>query len=249
MAVSKIERGTLRRVEIDFLAAIVLFARDRGYSLVWLLTGEGRMRGGDRGVLEEIDDRELMIEIGRRRIGDTVHQYIEELQGVIAQRSIDVIESEKGPTGGEHLIGPEDLPADWPAHWVPIVNAVAAGDSFVDTLEADAGPPGWATEYVAVEAPPDRAIAVRVVGNSMLPRYASGDILVIDPAVAARPGQPAAIVYRADDGPYDTRALVKIWRPGRRYATLASENPEWKDLRIPLDHVKCAYAIWRHLRK
>ena len=130
---------------------------------------------------------------------------------------------------------------------MPIVNRVAAGEG-VDTVESEAGPPGWASEYVALDDPPAGAIAVRVVGDSMEPRYTSGDLLVVDPAVAASPGEPAVVIYEdPGGGDWSARAVVKIFQPARKWVHLQSLNSAAPDIQVAKSAIRRAYAVWRHL--
>jgi len=87
---------------------------------------------------------------------------------------------------------------------VPIINKVAAG--FPQEFTDLGYPVGIADEYVTVPLEMDdpNAFAVRMVGDSMEPRYHEGDIVIFSPAVQVRSGDDCfvrfAMVGRATDG-------------------------------------------------
>jgi transcriptional regulator with XRE-family HTH domain len=85
-------------------------------------------------------------------------------------------------SAGYQEIDREDLPADWQGRYVPVVGRLAAGGETTTTAEADQYAAGDAATFVVCHGAPVGAIAVRVAGESMLPTYRPGDILVADPS-------------------------------------------------------------------
>jgi phage repressor protein C with HTH and peptisase S24 domain len=80
---------------------------------------------------------------------------------------------------------------------VPVVNRVSAGypSDFTDL----AYPPRVASEFVACPGLADKqAFAARVTGDSMLPKYREGDIIIFSPAAAAHDGDDCFVCF--DDG-------------------------------------------------
>jgi SOS-response transcriptional repressor LexA len=79
-----------------------------------------------------------------------------------------------------------------------IINKVAAGypQEFTD-LDY---PPGVADEYVRAPDVTDRqAFAARVVGDSMLPKYREGDVVIFAPNTAARSGDDCFVRFAKDN--------------------------------------------------
>ncbi len=80
---------------------------------------------------------------------------------------------------------------------VPVINKVAAGypHHFTD-LDY---PPSVADEYIRCPDLHDpQAFAARVVGDSMAPRYAEGDVVVFSPAAEARSGDDCFVRFEGD---------------------------------------------------
>ena len=112
---------------------------------------------------------------------------------------------------------------------IPVINKVAAGypQEFTDL----GYPVGIADEYVA--APPElsdpNAFAVRVVGDSMEPKYHEGDIVIFSPAAQVRSGDDCfvrfAMTGRATDGEstfkrvfFDAQDAIRLQPLNERHA-------------------------------
>ncbi len=87
-----------------------------------------------------------------------------------------------------------------PGRLVPVINKVAAGyPSDFDDLDY---PVGIADDYVRCPDIHDpNAFAVRVVGDSMEPKYTEGDIVVFSPAADVRSGDDCFVRFSA---PHET---------------------------------------------
>jgi repressor LexA len=92
---------------------------------------------------------------------------------------------------------------------VPIINKVSAGypQEFTDL----GYPVGIADDYISV--PPEmsdpNAFAVRVVGDSMEPRYHEGDIVIFSPAAAVESGDDCFVRWAMAGGPSDGESTFK----------------------------------------
>jgi len=92
---------------------------------------------------------------------------------------------------------------------IPVINKVAAGypEEFTDL----GYPVGVADEYIA--APSDladpNAFAVRVVGESMEPRYHEGDYVVVSPAAEVSSGDDCFVRFRRGDEPGAAESTFK----------------------------------------
>ena len=92
---------------------------------------------------------------------------------------------------------------------IPVINKVAAGypQEFTDL----GYPVGIADEYVTVpaELSDPNAFAVRVVGDSMQPKYHEGDIVIFSPATAVRSGDDCFVRFAMSGGPSDGESTFK----------------------------------------
>jgi phage repressor protein C with HTH and peptisase S24 domain len=92
---------------------------------------------------------------------------------------------------------------------IPVINKVAAGYPREFT---DLGyPVGIADEYVTVpaELSDPNAFAVRVVGDSMEPRYHEGDIVIFSPAAKIESGDDCFVRFAMAGGPSDGETTFK----------------------------------------
>lgn len=126
-----------------------------------------------------------------------------------------------------------------PASPIPLIGfAQAGGGGFFD----DGGFPvgaGW-DQIRFPEVRDENAYALEVTGDSMLPLYREGDILVVSPNAGVRRGD--RVVARTVDGEVMAKILV------RRTAStieLASLNPEHSNLVLPLERIDwIARIVW-----
>ena len=92
---------------------------------------------------------------------------------------------------------------------IPIINKVAAGypQDFTD-LEY---PVGIADEYISVpaEMSDPNAFAVRVVGDSMEPKYHEGDVVVFMPSAPVESGDDCFVRFAVTGGPMDGESTFK----------------------------------------
>ena len=92
---------------------------------------------------------------------------------------------------------------------IPVINKVSAGypQDFTDL----GYPVGIADEYVSVpvELSDPNAFAVRVVGDSMEPRYHEGDIVVFSPAMEVASGDDVFVRFAMTGSPIDGHSTFK----------------------------------------
>ncbi len=126
-----------------------------------------------------------------------------------------------------------------PASPIPLIDfAQAGGGGFFD----DGGFPvgaGW-EQIRFPEVKDEHAYALEVSGDSMLPLYREGDILVVSPNSGVRRGD--RVVVRTLDGEVMAKVLV---RRTAKTVELASLNPEDTNLVLPLQRIDwMARIIW-----
>ena len=113
---------------------------------------------------------------------------------------------------------------------VPLISMVQAGN-FCESI--DLFQPGEAEEWIACPAShSDQSYALRVQGESMLPRFSEGEIIIVDPNVAhdagkfviARRNSDHKTTFKQlmkDDDDFYLKALNPDW--GDRYIRMAEE--------------------------
>ena len=92
---------------------------------------------------------------------------------------------------------------------VPVINQVAAGYPREFT---DLGyPVGIADDYVSVpaEMADPNAFAVRVVGDSMEPKYREGDVVIFSPGSVVRSGDDCFVRFAPGSGPGEDESTFK----------------------------------------
>ncbi|MEA3368261.1 MAG: S24 family peptidase, partial [Planctomycetota bacterium] len=96
-----------------------------------------------------------------------------------------------------------------PLRAVPIINKVAAGypQEFTDL----GYPVGIADDYVSVPADmaDPNAFAVRVVGDSMEPKYRQGDVVIFSPAASVHSGDDCFVRFAPGSGPGEDESTFK----------------------------------------
>lgn len=126
-----------------------------------------------------------------------------------------------------------------PRRTVPLIGFAQAGaGGFFDDAGFPAGQ-GW--EEIALPAGSrDGAYALQVQGDSMLPLYRDGDVLVVEPGASVRVGD--RVVVRTVDG--EVMAKVLAARTTRQ-VELRSLNPEHPDRTLTVSEVEwVARIVW-----
>jgi phage repressor protein C with HTH and peptisase S24 domain len=126
-----------------------------------------------------------------------------------------------------------------PISTVPLIGLAQAGaGGFFD----DGGFPtgaGW-DEIAFPEAPDPNAYALEISGDSMLPLYRDGDIIIVSPNASTRRGD--RVVLKTRDGEVLAKELK---RRTENIIELKSLNPDHPDRTIPVDKVAwLARIIW-----
>lgn len=123
---------------------------------------------------------------------------------------------------------------------VPLIGLTQAGSGRLFTDEGmPTGGPGW-DEIEFPDLGGDRAFALEVQGDSMLPLYRDGDVLIVAPTAGIRKGD--RVVVRLNSG----EVLAKeLRRRTARTVELASLNPDHEDRTVPFAEVAwMARVMW-----
>lgn len=113
---------------------------------------------------------------------------------------------------------------------VPLVSRIAAG---LWSPTWNPYEPGYSDSFLHTDQQiSDQAFALELDGSSMEPEFRSGDTVIIDPRVTARPGD--FVAAKIDD---HDEATFKKYRPrGGGVIELVPLNPDWPILVIDSDH-------------
>lgn len=264
--INRMEHGKNRGIDIAVLVGLATWCERHGLSAAWLMANEGPMLKTSISHsltlkwLGTAPIEELLTEHGRLvtdlqaveaqiKLANSPAQRRQWLEAMSPGDVSDLRAQAESPadTAGYIEVPGEDVrQPDWDRNYVPVINAVAAGEG-IETAIAEQYPAGRAESYVAYQGAPRGAMAVRVSGHSMEPDYRDGDMIILDPARSPRSGQPAVVVYTINGG--HRAAKLKIFRRRRGKIVLESINEAYAPIELAADQVAAAYAVHDHLRK
>lgn len=208
--------------------------------------------GADRGALSRLADWQATPAPIRRELA-ALHR-----RQAGAERLASILRGARGPSGGgldeayrrgelraliEQLSPPAErgpAPVALPLE-VPLINRVQAG---YPTEFTDLGYPARvADEYVRCPdlADPD-AFAARVVGDSMLPEYREGDIVIFSPGRDVRDGADCFARLAPDDETTFKRVYFERGPAGEELIRLQPLNPTYPPRTLEREGVLGLYA-------
>jgi phage repressor protein C with HTH and peptisase S24 domain len=130
-----------------------------------------------------------------------------------------------------------DEPNGGPTRRVPLLGFAQAGTGgFFDNSGFPTGT-GW-DEIRFPEIEDDNVYALEISGESMMPLYRDGDIILVSPSASVRKGD--RVVVRTQDGEVMAKILK---RRTARLIELASLNPTHPDLSYPVETVSSIQRI------
>jgi phage repressor protein C with HTH and peptisase S24 domain/transcriptional regulator with XRE-family HTH domain len=130
---------------------------------------------------------------------------------------------------------------------VPVINKVSAGypKDFTDLSY----PKGAADDYVSCPDVQDKdAFAARIHGDSMVPKYREGDIVIFSPALSPRDGDDCFV--RFDNG-HTTfkRVFFESGEGGASILRLQPRNEKYRPQAVPSEQVSGLYkAVYKYQR-
>ncbi|MBN1436317.1 MAG: helix-turn-helix domain-containing protein [Sedimentisphaerales bacterium] len=135
----------------------------------------------------------------------------------------------------------EEQPATEPTHLagklVPVINNVSAG--YPMDYDDKGYPPGGADDYVRCPDLHDpNAFAVRVVGDSMEPKYTEGNIVVFSPSREVRNGDDCFVRMT---NPHETTFKRVFFEPNGQIR-LQPRNHQYPPMFLPPDKIN---GLWR----
>jgi repressor LexA len=133
------------------------------------------------------------------------------------------------------------------ANAVPVINRVSAGypKDFTDLSY----PRGIADEYVSCPDLHDRdAFAARVHGDSMVPKYSQGDIVIFSPAAAPREGDDCFVRFKDGQTTFK-RVFFETGDNGASTLRLQPRNERYRAQIVPSEDATGLYrAVYRYQR-
>lgn len=127
-----------------------------------------------------------------------------------------------------------------PRATIPLVGLAQAG---AGRLFTEDGMPTGGAGWEEVEFPDlsgEKVFAIEVSGDSMLPLYRNGDVLIVSPTASVRKGD--RVVVRTNDGEVMAK---EVKRRTAKSVELLSLNPEHEDRVLPLrDLAWMARVMW-----
>ena len=130
---------------------------------------------------------------------------------------------------------------------VPVINRVSAGypKDFTDLSY----PRGVADDYVSCPDLNDRhAFAARVHGDSMIPKYRQGDIVIFSPALVPREGDDCFVRF-ADGQTTFKRVFFESGENGSPVLRLQPRNEKYRPQIVPSENITGLYrAVYRYQR-
>ena len=140
---------------------------------------------------------------------------------------------------GYREVSPEELVGDPAGRYLPVLGRIAAGPGF-DTSEADAYLPRSAATWLEYRGGPAGAFAIRIAGDSMMPHFRSGDMVIADPVRHVQSG--LACVRYLDEADNIVASLKMVRREGAAWV-LSSLSGAVRPIRVPAARMLTAYAV------
>lgn len=250
---SLVETGQRRAPGDALLERLELALMVSAGSLVEAARWERSLEAGGEVVRDRIEQleqdgalaRELraMLARGAGRGGETALDRLfrsGDLRRLVERMSTDD-DALKTDTGAHDQCVTQGAPQVGLAREVPIINKVAAGYPAEFT---DLGYPARiADDYIRVpDATDPDAFAARIVGDSMLPTYAQGDLVVFSPGTPVRSGMDCFVRLEPDHESTFKRVYFESGNAGEPVIRLQPLNSDFPPRVVPREQVAGLYA-------
>lgn len=146
-----------------------------------------------------------------------------------------------GVSQGEHAQGnPQTFDANVQTvvaavRQVPLISSVAAGKLVEICNPYDLG--GYERLVMVHEEVSGRAFALEIIGESMLPEFCNGDIIIIDPEVLPQPGDYVVARNHVQEATFKKYRPRGVNESGKEYFELVPLNPDYPTLRSDLQNL------------
>ncbi len=137
------------------------------------------------------------------------------------------------------LSGYESEEYDHDKHW-PIIGSTRGG-AWIENIES-----GYAGIGEGLADAPDKkdpnGYALRVLGDSMAPKFAEGGIVLVSPNSEFISGQFAVVIIESRLGESRESCVKQVFKH-KDHITLRSLNPKYKDIDIPTQEVIAIHKV------
>ena len=161
----------------------------------------------------------------------------------------NIIKHTVEPSGVDEMLAQYDLDVDIKNNrgrsglWVPVINKVAAG--YPAEFDDLGYPVGFADDYVRCPDIHDpNAFAVRVVGDSMEPKFGEGDIVVFSPSTDVQSGDDCFVRFSM---PHET-TFKRVFFEAEGRIRLQPRNTDYAPLIVDGQRVNGMYRAAIHFR-
>jgi SOS-response transcriptional repressor LexA len=161
----------------------------------------------------------------------------------------NIIKHTVEPSGVDEMLAQYDLDVDIKSTqgrsglWVPVINKVAAG--YPAEFDDLGYPVGFADDYVRCPDIHDpNAFAVRVVGDSMEPKFGEGDIVVFSPSTDVQNGDDCFVRFSM---PHET-TFKRVFFEAEGRLRLQPRNTDYAPLIVDGQRVNGMYRAAIHFR-
>jgi len=191
---------------------------------------------------QDVRDRLAQLHSAFTRAEQTVQTLLRHLPEGAAERQDPPGSAFPPPDEGGNVTSPAPV-----RRQVPIINRVAAGYP-AEFTDLDY-PAGVADEYLG--GPPGlddpHAFAVRVVGDSMEPKYREGDIVLFGPQATVRSGDDCYVRFAPESSQGQAATFKRVYFDSETTARLQPLNDRYAPTLVPLTEVAALYrAVYRY---
>lgn len=171
-------------------------------------------------------------------------QYKQILNDIIS-RKVTVAKAGRMLSGYDMDIKEPENRKDKPGQWIPVINKVPAG--YPADFDDMGYPTGFADDYVRCPDIHDpNAFAVRVVGDSMEPKFKEGHIVVFSPAADVHDGDDSFIRLKS---PHETTFKRVFFEDKKKKIRLQPRNEAYPPVIVSSRRVNGLYRAVIHYQQ
>ncbi len=200
-----------------------------------------------KGYLHQIAHVEKMPKDVRKQLEsfDVENRQYKQILRDIISRKITVAKAGRLLSGYDlDVKAPEDR-KDKPGQWIPVINKVPAG--YPQEFDDLGYPTGFADDYVRCPDIHDpNAFAVRVVGDSMEPKFKEGHIVVFSPAAEVHEGDDCFVRLK---GPHETTFKRFFYEDNKKKVRLQPRNEEYPPVVVSAKRMNGLYRAIIHYQQ
>jgi phage repressor protein C with HTH and peptisase S24 domain len=182
----------------------------------------------------------LAIEEGNSQMGEKMAKRAADLLNIPVSDLLggsDEPPSRSVPIGTFGAIPEINLPPGMRAKFVPLISMAQCGSmrSFTDEIYSKEG-------FIAFDVSDPKAFAVRLKGDSMVPRIEPGDVAIVSPSQQPRNGGVVLAKLASHPGE-DGDVMLKLYNASGDMVTLSSYNPAHPPITYPRSAFQWIYPV------